>query len=176
MLHMLTTITILAIPSVSRTPSSRRLLTHAFAIVDFDKYFDGESLEQEDLVVWFNLGMAHAPHTGDLPNTYVRKLSRASFALPRFAFRVFPTAQGSMQFLPHNYLERDPSRNVHHQVRIDYSNDGVSKVHKWGAEWPEGTMDLSKTNPNLYTYQGDVAVRKFPFDPANPFNDTESIV
>lgn len=28
-------------------------------IIDFDKFFDGESLEQEDLVVWFNLGMHH---------------------------------------------------------------------------------------------------------------------
>ena len=38
-------------------------------LVDFDDFFDGESLQQEGLVVWFNLGMHHIPHTGDLPNT-----------------------------------------------------------------------------------------------------------
>jgi primary-amine oxidase len=48
-------------------------------IVDFNKFFDGESLEQEDLVLWVNLGMTHVPHTGDLPNT------------------VFNTAQSSVQ-------------------------------------------------------------------------------
>lgn len=26
-------------------------------VVNFGKYFDGESLEQEDIVVWFNLGI-----------------------------------------------------------------------------------------------------------------------
>lgn len=28
-------------------------------VVDFGKYFDGENLEQEDLVLWVNLGMHH---------------------------------------------------------------------------------------------------------------------
>lgn len=27
--------------------------------VNFEDFFDGESLQQEDLVVWFNLGMHH---------------------------------------------------------------------------------------------------------------------
>ena len=51
-------------------------------IVDFSKYFDGESLNQTDIVLWFNLGMHHVPHTGDLPNT------------------VFSTAQGKYSHLP----------------------------------------------------------------------------
>lgn len=34
-------------------------------IIDFADYFDGENLVQEDLVMWFNLGMHHVPHTGE---------------------------------------------------------------------------------------------------------------
>lgn len=60
--------------------------------VDFDKFFDGENLEQEDLVVWFNLGMHHVPHTGDLPNT------------------VFTSAHSSVRFTPVNYFDGDESR------------------------------------------------------------------
>ncbi|KDQ60427.1 hypothetical protein JAAARDRAFT_191806 [Jaapia argillacea MUCL 33604] len=128
-------------------------------IVDFNAFFNGESLEQEDLVLWFNLGMHHVPHTGDLPNT------------------VFTTAQSSVVITPHNYLEMDPSRQSRQQVRVDYSNtDGVTDVETFGAEFPEGTFDLSSQQPDFYAYEGDIAVRKFPYDPTHPFNDTESIV
>ena len=46
----------------------------------------------ENSVVWFNLGMHHMPHTGDLPNT------------------VFSTAHSSMLIEPLNYLLGDPSQ------------------------------------------------------------------
>jgi primary-amine oxidase len=32
--------------------------------VDFSKFFNGENLRSEDLVMWVNLGMHHVPHTG----------------------------------------------------------------------------------------------------------------
>lgn len=31
--------------------------------IDFNEFFDGESLRDQDLVLWFNLGMHHVPHT-----------------------------------------------------------------------------------------------------------------
>lgn len=34
---------------------------------DFSKFFDGESIEDEDLVVWFNLGMHHFTRSEDVP-------------------------------------------------------------------------------------------------------------
>ncbi|WVW86168.1 hypothetical protein I302_108209 [Kwoniella bestiolae CBS 10118] len=37
--------------------------------VDFGKLFDGESIDQEDLVVWINLGTHHIPRSEDSPNT-----------------------------------------------------------------------------------------------------------
>lgn len=36
---------------------------------DFSKFFDGESVDDEDLVVWFNLGMHHFTRSEDVPVT-----------------------------------------------------------------------------------------------------------
>lgn len=58
-------------------------------------------------MVWFNLGMHHIPHTGDLPNT------------------MFTAAHSSMRFEPLNYLLGDPSIQTHQQIRIDYKEDGT---------------------------------------------------
>ena len=93
-------------------------------LIEFDKFLDGESLVQEDIVLWFNLGMHHVPHTGDLPNT------------------VFSTAQGSMQILPHNYLLHDPSRDSKQTVRVNYNDSGVQAVHTFGAEMSKGGANL----------------------------------
>ncbi|KAF2871343.1 copper amine oxidase [Massariosphaeria phaeospora] len=70
-------------------------------LVDFSKFLDGESLSQEDLVLWFNLGMHHMPHTGDLPNT------------------VMTSAHSAMRLEPLNYLYGDPSVQTSQQVKID---------------------------------------------------------
>ncbi|KAH7128703.1 copper amine oxidase, partial [Dendryphion nanum] len=70
-------------------------------LIDFSKFLDGDSLDQEDLVLWFNLGMHHVPHTGDLPNT------------------IMTTAHSSMRLEPFNYLLGDPSIGTAQQVRID---------------------------------------------------------
>ncbi|WFC98813.1 primary-amine oxidase [Malassezia yamatoensis] len=130
-------------------------------IVDFNKFFDGESLDQEDLVLWVNLGMTHIPHTGDLPNT------------------VQSTAQSSFMLLPHNYLKSDPSRQTKEMVRIQYGkrNEDMAKVHNFGSlPHPRGLLNLSSAYADLTQYAGDVAIRKFPYDPLHPYNDTDSIV
>ncbi|WVQ79580.1 hypothetical protein IAT38_001680 [Cryptococcus sp. DSM 104549] len=127
-------------------------------LVNFDNFFDGENLEQEDLVMWFNLGMHHVPHTGDLPNT------------------VFTTAQSGMMIVPHNYLLSDPSRASTQQIRIDYNDNATTDVYTFGAEAPSGSVDFAQIAWDPTSYYGDVAVRKFPYDPQNPFNNTESIV
>ena len=50
-------------------------------LIDFNNFFDGDNLIQEDLVLWFNLGMHHVPHTGDLPNVRVRDGFSAHYRL-----------------------------------------------------------------------------------------------
>ncbi|KAM0749530.1 copper amine oxidase [Meredithblackwellia eburnea MCA 4105] len=132
-------------------------------IIDFSKYFNSENLEQEDLVIYFNLGMHHVPHTGDLPNT------------------VHTTAQASLMISPHNYLLNDPSRQSNQMVRVNYNSTAagegqVTDVLLFGGELPSGTIDLSSQQTSFYDYVGDVAVRKRPYDPLHPYNETESIV
>ncbi len=128
-------------------------------MIDFSKFFDGESVEQEDIVVWFNLGMHHLPHTGDLPNT------------------VFTTAHSGVQFMPLNYYEGDISRQTRQMVRINYDEDdkgGKAVVKTFGAESvAECSVDMSVLSPDLSGYVGDVIVRKFPFDPNEPWEETD---
>jgi len=86
-------------------------------LVDFAKFLDGDSLDQEDLVVWFNLGMHHMPHTGDLPNT------------------MYTAAHSAMRLEPINYLNGDPSVASNQQVRIRYNDDGsVADVEEFGKK------------------------------------------
>lgn len=84
-------------------------------ILDFEKMANGESLilgengsdGQEydgDLVVYFNLGAHHVPHSGDIPNTLMH------------------TSSSSVMFVPHNFVDRDPSRETVQGVRIDMKN------------------------------------------------------
>ncbi|KAL2216423.1 copper amine oxidase [Thermoascus aurantiacus ATCC 26904] len=128
-----------------------------FPVIDFNKFFDGESLEQEDIVIHFNLGMHHVPDTSDLPNT------------------VFTTAQSSLTILPQNYLLSDPSQQTVQQVRINYANGTVQKVETFGSLQPTCELDLRTMTTNLSAYVGDVVVRKFPYEPLSPYFETDSI-
>lgn len=66
-------------------------------------------------VVWFNLGMHHLPHTGDLPVT------------------MFSSAHSAMRFEPLNYLEGDPSVESNQQIRIDFDEEGaIEHVEEFG--------------------------------------------
>lgn len=76
-----------------------------------------KSLPKVCSVVWFNLGMHHMPHTGDLPNT------------------VFSTAHSAITIEPFNYLAGDPSRATTQQVRINsIAGGGNGSVTGFGAK------------------------------------------
>jgi primary-amine oxidase len=101
-------------------------------LVDFNDFFDGESLDQEDLVLYFNLGMHHMPDTSDLPTT------------------VFTNAQAGVIIRPQNYLASDPSQGTRHQVNITYDGE----VDYYGQAMPEGSVDLDSVNSDLETIFG----------------------
>ena len=117
--------------------------------INFKDFFDGESLNQEDLVIWFNLGMHHVPHAGDLPST------------------VFTTAHIGLQIMPLNYLKGDPSRQTVNQVRIHHIDGFVSAINTFGQKvnLPQCGLDFADVEPDLSNYKGDVVIRKFPYDP-----------
>ncbi|KAH7926787.1 amine oxidase catalytic domain-containing protein [Leucogyrophana mollusca] len=50
--------------------------------VDFHKFFDGESIAQEDLVAWVNVGMHHLPQAEDAPNTRTNTAASSFFLTP----------------------------------------------------------------------------------------------
>ncbi|KAL2211162.1 amine oxidase catalytic domain-containing protein [Sarocladium strictum] len=117
--------------------------------VDFNKYFNGESLVQEDIVVWFNLGMHHMPHTGDLPNT------------------VFSTAHSAITIEPFNYNLGDPSQASTQQVLIKTTDKGP-EITRYGAQEATCPIDLAQLNPDLSSYSNTVSVLKYPFDGSKP--------
>lgn len=128
--------------------------------INFEKFFDGENLTQEDLVVWINLGMHHVPHTGDLPNT------------------VFTTAHSGFQLMPSNYFEIDQSRSTVNMVRLKYADGVTTDVETFGQMESSGSCEVSyePTKAELWDYTGDVVVRKFPYSPNDPYYETDSIV
>ncbi|KAK4494552.1 hypothetical protein PRZ48_013908 [Zasmidium cellare] len=131
--------------------------------IDFAKFFNNESLVQEDLVVWFNLGMHHVPSTQDLPNT------------------VFTTAHSAVHFMPLNYFdEGDVSRRTRNMVRVNYDGGEVSAVETFGQGEAVCSVDLGaegeKMERELWGYTGDVVIRKFPYDPNDPYFESDSIV
>lgn len=52
-------------------------------LVEFWKFFDGESLVQEDLVTWVNLGMHHFTRSEDIPNTLMSEAHSSIFFAPQ---------------------------------------------------------------------------------------------
>ncbi|BCS02631.1 uncharacterized protein AKAW2_60894A [Aspergillus luchuensis] len=84
-------------------------------MINFNEFFDGEDLNQTDLVVWINLAMHHVPTTGDLPNT------------------VMTTAVAGVRFVPGNYFPGDQSRGTVNMLRVGFGDDeDVVEVETFG--------------------------------------------
>lgn len=132
---------------------------------------NGESLKHNsqqdydgDLVVYFNLGAHHLPHSGDLPNTLMH------------------TSASSVMFIPHNFGDRDASRESVQGVRLqlkgtknsggfageeestggeDRGSDLRSRVHRRAA-------DANREHRPKYfgaTYQEDVQLSLEALEP-----------
>ncbi|PYI28105.1 copper amine oxidase [Aspergillus indologenus CBS 114.80] len=117
-----------------RSASPRNAFNTDRPMVDFSQYLNGEHIEQQDLVIWFNLGNHHVPHSGDIPNTLQH------------------TSASSVIFSPFNFHDRDASRASAQGVRLELpvSNHGdTPSASYFGHHRLEG-MTLRQ-------------VRKFPY-------------
>ena len=88
-------------------------------LIDFDAMVDGESTVQEDLVVYFNVGVHHISNSQDVPNTLMH------------------WSGTSAMFVPHNYFDREPSRESAQGVRVRMQRDGKGEndVKYFGARY-----------------------------------------
>jgi len=80
-------------------------------------------------VVFFNLGMHHVPHSGDLPNTLMH------------------TSSSSVMFTPFNFHDRDPSRLTSQGVQLDVKAK-ETKPKYFGQTYHEG-MKLKKVSKSF---------------------------
>jgi primary-amine oxidase len=102
--------------------------------------------------------MHHVPHTGGLTNT------------------VFTTAHSGLQIMPLNYLEGSPVNQSVNMVRVDYASGNINQVVTFRQEVPSCVIsDVEDLVPGLSTYLEDSVVRKFPYDPNDPYYETDNI-
>ena len=121
----------------SRVSHVNNWLDRENVIVDFGKFLDGESIEQEDIVVWFQLGMHHVPHTGDIPNT------------------VMSTARSSVIFSPLNYLGSDPSRRTQQMLRLNFNDTQNLLTDTFGQlAAPSYNYPLTSAYPSYADFYG----------------------
>ena len=89
-------------------------------LVDFSKFVNPpEEVVQEDLVIYFNLGSHHVPHSGDIPNTLMH------------------TSATSVMFAPFNFHDRDASRRSVQGVRLELGDAGPQPNY-FGGRYTEG--------------------------------------
>jgi primary-amine oxidase len=83
---------------------------------DFAKFFDNESVDGEDLVVWFNLGMHHFTRAEDVPVT------------------LFSEAVSSITFAPQNFFDRAQDGDLKNRRWIVPNEDtGTLSVEDYGT-------------------------------------------
>ncbi|KAG8785118.1 hypothetical protein FRC12_017963 [Ceratobasidium sp. 428] len=83
--------------------------------VDFSKFFDPpESIDQQDLVLYANLGMHHIPRAEDTPNT------------------LFTDTRSSFILSPFNYYDEEPSRDIRNAILLQANEDGIYTVDEPG--------------------------------------------
>jgi primary-amine oxidase len=82
---------------------------------------------------------------------------------------VFTTAHSGVHFTPVNYHEGNPSVETVNMVRISYKNGTTSSVKAFASSNTTCEVDYKPLHVDLWKYTGDVVVRKYPYDPQNPY-------
>jgi diamine oxidase len=85
----------------------------ADAVVNFDSYINGESLDNEDLVAWIMIGNVHIPSSEDIPVTTTAHTELSFFIKPFNYFDESPAIDLSKRIIKTGTLYPDtPSVNI----------------------------------------------------------------
>ncbi|KAF2740995.1 amine oxidase catalytic domain-containing protein [Polyplosphaeria fusca] len=85
---------------------------------DFSKFFDGESVDGADLVLWFNLGMHHFTRAEDVPVT------------------LYTEAYSSITFAPQNFFDRAQDGDLLNRRWIEVDEDDQLTFEAYGVALP----------------------------------------
>jgi primary-amine oxidase len=78
--------------------------------------------------------------------------------------------------MPNNFFEIGVNTQTVNMVRVDYTDGEVSDVVSFGSPNHTCALKYEPSFPDLWEYKGDVVVRKFPYQPDDPYYETDSIV
>jgi primary-amine oxidase len=95
---------------------------------DFSKFFNDESIEGEDLVLWFNLGMHHFTRSEDVPVT------------------LYNEAVSSIMFAPQNFFDRAQDGDLLNRrwiVPDENSTSGLA-YDTFGIKLPQCKVELEE--------------------------------
>lgn len=82
---------------------------------DFGKFFDGESVDGADLVLWFNLGMHHFTRAEDVPVT------------------LYTEAYSSIVFAPQNFFDRAQDGDLLNRRWVEVDDEGELTYETYGV-------------------------------------------
>ena len=92
---------------------------------DFMKFFDGESVENSDIVLWFNLGMHHFTRAEDIPVT------------------LYTEAVSSIVFAPQNFNDRAQDGDLLNRRWLTTDAEtGEMNVETYGVAIPQCNINL----------------------------------
>ncbi|KAF9035879.1 amine oxidase catalytic domain-containing protein [Panaeolus papilionaceus] len=110
--------------------------------VNFHNFFDGESIDQQDLVAWINLGMHHLPQAEDSPMTKTN-IATSSFVLT-----------------PLNFFDSDISTESANAILLEMPRDLEGAV-KWDNNGVAQDMHCIPQPPDPFEYSLD---RVYPLE------------
>ncbi len=104
-------------------------------LVDFSNFVNPpEDVVEEDLVIYFNLGSHHIPHSGDIPNTLMH------------------TSASSVMFTPFNFHDRDASVQSRQGVRLQLTPAGPQPNYFGGRNTKGVHLKPTDLEPDLTQY------------------------
>lgn len=98
---------------------------------DFSKFFDGESVDNEDIVLWYNLGMHHFTRSEDVPVTLNTE------------------AYSSITFAPQNFFDRAEDGDLLNRVWMEVDKEGQLTVADYGVSHDTCAVSIEKPGEHL---------------------------